>query len=62
MKQLLEVSENQIATCTLGRTPGFKVTPHLMALNKAQNLMIFQILKIQSKVTHNTKNHEDLNL
>lgn len=62
MKQLLEVSENQTSTFILGRTPEFKVTPNLMALNKVWNLMIFQIPKIQSKVTHNTQNHEDLDL
>lgn len=35
-----------------------------MALNEAQNLITtkFKIFKMQSKVTHNTQNHEDLNL
>lgn len=64
MKQILEVSEKQISTGILGRTPRFKVTPNLMALNEAQNLITtkFKIFKMQSKVTHNTQNHEDLNL
>lgn len=33
-----------------------------MSLNKAQNLIIFQISRLQSKVANNTQNHENLDL
>ena len=46
----------------MGKYTRIQSNTYLMALNKVQNLMIFQIPKIQSKVTHNTQNHEDLDL